>query len=67
MLKKRKFISRNLEEDRAKIALEKEKTRKDYDVMSSQLKEMLEDENLTKNFLRVSISFFISLLFTVLI
>lgn len=67
MLKKRKFISRNLEEDRAKIALEKEKTRKDYDVMSSQLKEMLEDENLTKNFLRVTISFFISLLFTVLI
>lgn len=43
--------SRKLEEDRAKVALEKEKIRKDYDLMSSQLSSILKDEQLTKSFL----------------
>lgn len=39
---------------REKHALEKEKIRKDYDLMAIQLDDVMKDETLAKKFLRVS-------------
>lgn len=48
------FLKRKLETERAKVGLHKEKIRKDYDLMTSQLSGILKDEQLTKSFLDVS-------------
>lgn len=48
------FIHRNLEEARAAQALEKEKIRKDYELMSGQLSEFMQNEELANKFLHVS-------------
>lgn len=43
-----------LAENRSKVALEKEKIRKDYDLMSSQLSEILKNNELANSFVQVS-------------
>lgn len=42
-------IPRQFEENRAKIALEKDRIRRDYDLMSKDLRNILKDESLSKN------------------
>lgn len=48
-------IDRMLAENRACVALEKEKIRKDYEKMSSQLSEILNNNELANSFVQVSI------------
>lgn len=50
------MIDRMLAENRARVALEKEKIRKDYEKMSSQLSEILNNNDLANSFVQVSIS-----------
>lgn len=50
-----RLIVRMLAENRARVALEKEKIRKDYEIMSSQLKGILNDNDLANSFVQVSI------------
>lgn len=51
-----------LAENRARVALEKEKIRKDYEKMSSQLSNILNNTDLANSFVQVS-DFFYSLTF----
>lgn len=48
-------MDRMLAENRARVALEKEKIRKDYEKMSSQLSEILNNNELANSFVQVSI------------
>lgn len=48
-------MDRMLAENRARVALEKEKIRKDYEKMSSQLSEILNNNDLANSFVQVSI------------
>lgn len=47
-------IYRKLAENRSKVALEKEKIRKDYELMSTQLSEILKNNELANSFVQVS-------------
>lgn len=52
----RGFLLRQFEENRAKIALEKDRIRKEYDLMSKDLRNILKDESLSKSVSQVESS-----------
>lgn len=48
------FFGRKLAENRSQVALEKEKIRRDYELMSIQLSEILKNNELANSFVHVS-------------